>query len=150
MENFKDWFKISLSRQMFQIVKTTLEKVGVGGVGAFSSLLFFIFTPLLPKVRVWEGVYVEPLLVLLVLGLFLVVLGLWKKGSLNSLFGKIKRLILPNRLALFYFLLIAALLASFVYGYFLTRFFLWTIFCTWPNLPSISCLFPWQFTPGNF
>ena len=92
-----------------------LEKLGI-----FYFLAFFIFTPLLPKIQVAAGVYVEPLAPFLGLGMVLIILSFWRSGRWVKFWEKAKNLLLPNRLSFLYLLLIAFLLGSFVYGFFLT------------------------------
>ena len=100
-----------------------LKKINLEKLGIFSFLLFFLFTPLLPKIQIAAGVYVEPLAPFLGLGLVLILFSFWRSGKRGKLWEKAKNLLLPNRLSFLYFLLIAFLLGSFVYGYFLTGIF---------------------------
>lgn len=102
------------------LAKTSLwlEKLGI-----FSFLLFFLFTPLLVKIRVAEGVYVEPLMPLLVLGLGFILSKHLGAGSFKRFWLEARRIIFPNWLAIFYFLLIGLLFCSFFYGYSITGFF---------------------------
>ena len=98
--------------------KITTEKLGI-----FLFLIFFLFTPLLIKVRVAEGIYVEPLMPLLVLGLGFLISRHFRAGSFKMFWLEAKRIIFPNRLSVFYFLLIGLLFVSFFYGYVITGFF---------------------------
>lgn len=98
-----------------------LKKLNLEKLGIFSFLAFFIFTPVLVKLKVGEGIYVEPLVPLLGLGLLLILL--FQKRRVGDWWKAIKQVVLPNRLTVLYFLLIAFLFASFIYGYFLTGVF---------------------------
>ena len=102
-------------------MKNLLKIINTEKLGIFSFLVFLVFTPLLIKIRVVEDVYVEPLVPLLGLGLFFILLS--QKRKMGGWWKTTKQIVLPNRLAILYFLLITVLLASFVYGYLLTGIF---------------------------
>src|SRR3990172_4971250 len=104
-------------------MKNLIKKINLEKLGVFSFLIFFLFTPLLIKIRVTEGVYVEPLMPLLVIGLGLILSKHLGTGSLKRFWLEAKKIIFPNYLAIFYFLLIGLLLSSFFYGYAITGFF---------------------------
>src|SRR3989304_9133542 len=97
------------------------KKINFKKLGFFSFLTFLIFTPILIKIRVAEDVYVEPLAPLLGLGFLLIILS--QKREVDGWWKTIKRIVLPNRLSVLYFLLIGVLYASFIYGYTLTGIF---------------------------
>ncbi|MEX2014103.1 MAG: glycosyltransferase [Parcubacteria group bacterium] len=88
--------------------------------GILSFLIFFIFTPLFPKVQVGEGIFVEPLLPFLVFGLVSIVAGLWIKNGREKFTAVLKDFLIPNKIALFYYFLMAVLFVSYFYGLVLT------------------------------
>ena len=94
-----------------------LQKLNPKKLGVFSFLLFFLFTPLLVKLRVAGDVYVEPLLPFLALGVLLIL------GSLKRKRGFLRRagaFLFPNNLSILYSFLILLLLISYFYGWALT------------------------------
>ena len=103
-------------------MKNWLEKINLEKLGIFSFLLFFLFTPLLVKVRVAEGVYVEPLLPFLAAGVGFLLLNAYRSGRSRFL-ERVRELFLPNGLAALYFVFVLFLLMSFGYGYVATGFF---------------------------
>src|SRR3972149_8579405 len=91
-----------------------LQKLNPKKLGVFSFLLFFLFTPLLVKLRVAGDVYVEPLLPFLALGVLLIL------GSLKRKRGFLRRagaFLFPNNLSILYSFLILLLLISYFYGW---------------------------------
>ncbi|MEX2013949.1 MAG: glycosyltransferase [Parcubacteria group bacterium] len=97
-----------------------LQKINLKGLGILSFLVFFIFTPLFPKVQVGEGIFVEPLLPFLVFGLVSIVAGLWIKNGREKFTAVLKDFLIPNKIALFYYFLMAVLFVSYFYGLVLT------------------------------
>jgi len=102
-------------------MKNWLKKVTLEKIGVFSFLLFLVLTPVILKIKIWEDIYVEPLLPFLILGTGFLVFHQNKR--LKDIWKSIKQIILPNRLAFLYFSLMLVLLLTFVYGYFLTGIF---------------------------
>lgn len=98
--------------------KITLEKAGI-----LFFLVFFLFTPLIPKIKVAEGVFVEPLLSLLILSVFLLAWsfkredGLVQKINLENL----KTLWKKNKITFLFYSLVFVLFLSYFYGYTLTK-----------------------------
>src|SRR3990172_7518743 len=103
-------------------MKNLIKKINLEKLGIFSFLLFFLFTPLLVKVRVAEGVYVEPLLPFLAAAVGFFLLSFYRSGRPVFL-ERVKGLFLPSSLAALYLVFIAFLLMSFGYGYVATGFF---------------------------
>jgi len=103
-------------------MKNLIKKINLEKLGIFSFLLFFLFTPLLVKVRVAEGVYVEPLLPFLAAAVGFFLLSFYRSGR-STFLERVKGMFLPNGLAALYLVFIAFLLMSFGYGYVATGFF---------------------------
>lgn len=93
--------------------KITWERVGI-----LSFLLFFLLTPLTLKIRVGEGIFVEPLIPFLPLSALFLVL-----GSKGNLWHRLKAVVFPNRLVILLYLLLLILFLSFFYGWALTGIF---------------------------
>src|SRR3990172_1334971 len=102
-------------------MKNLLKKVTAEKIGVFSFLLFLVLSPVILKIKIWEDIYVEPLIPFLILGAGFLVFQQNKR--VKDIWKSIKQIILPNRLAFLYFSLMAVLFLTFVYGYFLTGIF---------------------------
>jgi len=96
------------------------KKINFKKWGIISFLVFFIFTPILVKVQVLEGVYIEPFMPLLVLGFVLIVFSFFKKVGRVALSPELKNFLVPNKIAASYYLLMAVLFVSYFYGWALT------------------------------
>jgi len=92
-----------------------LEKLGI-----FSFLLFFLLTPLLIKLKVADGVYVEPLLPFLALGAALILCSMRGRSGLKGFLRRAADFLFPNTLSVLYPFLILLLLISYFYGWALT------------------------------
>ena len=97
-----------------------LQKINFKKWGVLSFLIFFIFTPILVKVRIWDGVYIEPFMPLLVLGFVLIIFSFFKKVGRLALSPELKSFLLPNKIVSSYYLLMAVLFVSYFYGWALT------------------------------
>ncbi|NIT04312.1 glycosyltransferase [Candidatus Saccharibacteria bacterium] len=101
------------------MTKTRLEKLAV-----FFFLIFFILSPLTYKLQIrggvyQEGIYVEPLIIFLLLSVALFIWGIWKGGR-RKFWVRLKEFLIPHPVAFLFYLLIAVLLASYLYGIALT------------------------------
>src|SRR3989304_1667679 len=77
-------------RGIWKYMTKLLQKINLKKWGILSFLVFFIFTPILVKVKIWDEIYVEPLMPLLVLSFVLIISSFFKKIGRVALSPELK------------------------------------------------------------
>ena len=119
-------------------------------IGISFFLVFFVLTPLFPKIRISEGIFIEPLLPFLILGIALVLWSCLEVRNLTGILKDIRGLIFSHRLSSLFYALIGFLLISFLYGFLLTGIFSIDDFLHLPKFALYFLPFPLALYAGRF
>lgn len=119
-------------------------------IAVWAFIIFFVASPVLFKIKLSSNIFIEPLIPLLILAIVLVIWNQVYKKTFRVALKEIKVYITRNKIVKLYIFLMALLIVSYAYGYFLTQIPSYVDFLKIIKFTTYFLIFPLAIYTTNF